>query len=283
MTEKLQYLGVPKVHIEVAKQIFQYTAPVADFDLTVDDFYQSYGDSAIKSDNVWIFKELGVAMVSPLWACRNNFVEGSVPNSSSYWTEHPANSPYLYYQGDELKIISESEEEINRRVFIQQMTLFQWKQKTELNGNYYADYKEKNDSWPPAGLLSGTYRAYKGPDFSEEAQTKDCGPVNLPVSWIYQKETDGDCEWILQQKQKNFTNQSFWIKFKKYSSNPVTAENITKTKPEESRYLQYGGIRTQTYFAIRIGWNNPQFDTFTSNSAASGQQSNAKLWWGIWN
>jgi hypothetical protein len=247
-------VGTPSIKVELIKQSQHYAGPNTEIDFSISDFYNDYGEFNIKSDNVYVIKELGVAMVQPLIVNRSNYLENSLkPRKTPYQTEHPAGPDY-----------SETDEEINRRVFIPQKTLHQFMQ-SRSGLNLKADYMLVGENWEYEW-------PYSGPVYFDALQPPPKG-AKREVSWIYQDSAADNVEWLLVQKQPNFTNQSFWVEVSKAENVAMNADESDGTTSENedgtiindhSRYYRYGGKNIRAYFAITIGWVGSDFSSESS-------------------
>ena len=225
-----EYMGIPSIKVELIKTSQQYIAPIGEFDYSIDDFYQENSIPGIENDNIYFLKELGVAMVQPIWANRNNFVQNSsLPDETRYEVEVPVGAP------------EETEEEKNRRVFIPIPTLHQ-----AFGLNNKADFKYSNQKWEKDW-------DYNGPIWNEFYHSSKGQGVKKPSTWIHQGSSSSNVEWLLIQKGNNYTNQHFWIDVHKHSKVDLDAED-TEGAVNYSRYHMYGGKRVEAYFGIRIGW-----------------------------
>lgn len=240
MSGGINIVGTPNVMVKLKKVSQQYICPKTDFDMSINDFYQDYSSPNIKSDNVYFDSDLGLAMVQPIFANRNNFVEGTF--SGKYFSEHPVSK------------MSESFTEIQRRVFIPKPTPMQYyisvvgtmgDDKRKL---FYADYMQPGQKW-------GKSWAYNGPLWSSEPREPSGEGAKQATYWIHQNNAMPNVEWMLQQRTANFTNQSCWIEVHKYLQLPMQVKDAANT----SRYHAYGGREVGNYFAVRLGWHTPKF------------------------
>ena len=274
----LKYMGIPQTKVYLKKRSYQYISPQSELDFTINDFHQDSGNPNIKSDNVEFITELGVAIVKPLIAKRNNYIEdSSVPNESRYWVEHPGNliedsssptssngnydgdSPYSGVQKNSSGKYSETSQEMKRRVFLPKPTIIQYLQLQD-SVNYLADFMYPWENW--SENYSKNNWEYSGPIW-KEISIGDGGPTSrLPVSWISQESSSPNVEWCLSQSQCQFTNQPFWVEVHKYSQTALTANDASYQKENKgifSRYHVYGGERVDAFFGIRIGWTSSTF------------------------
>ena len=178
-----EHMGIPSVKVKLIKRPQQYIAPISEFDYSVDDFYQENSIPGIKNENVYFLKEMGVAMVQPLWANRNNYVENStLPDPERYTVEVPEGAP------------EETEEEKFRRVFIPLPTLHQAIQK-DINNK--ADFKYSNERWTKEW-------DYNGPVWKDVHHSPKGQGAKFPSTWIHQESSAANVEWLLIQKGGNY-------------------------------------------------------------------------------
>jgi len=237
-------IGVPYCKVELIKTSQQYIAPLTELDLSINDFYQENSSPYIESDNVFFIKELGIAMVAPLFEKRSNYIEYSLkPDDPRYITIHPGNP-------DGSGSLKESSAEINRRVFLPIPTIHQADQ-LKSGVDLKADFKEEREAWK-------NDKTYAGPKFIDKVTDK--------VTWVHQSSSSPNVEWALLQKQSQFTNQSFWIEVSKHKKVVMDADDLklyggsssnAQTNNKNSRYHTYGGREVKGYFAIRVGWVHP--------------------------
>lgn len=236
-----QYVGMPDIKVILKRKQYQWiTPPLLDFDINFSSLIGEYS-SNVREDNVLIETESSSAIVKPLYVNRNNYIEGSStqPEPDRFIVDVPKGAP------------PETQEEIQKRVFIPKPTLYQ------RTGGVAGDFKHPWEA-PTKG--------YDGPLWSEEAhEPEDSDPslIRAPyTTWCHQRSSSPNVEWFLHQKHGNFTNQSFWVDIHKYSS--VTPEDVDDTEAVgelADRYIRYGkDYDTKAYIAFRIGWTeeNPK-------------------------
>jgi len=321
------YVGIPSVKVVLRKRSFQYVSPLSDQDITLSHFYTDYSDPNIEADNVFYLKELGAVMVKPLFVNRSNYIDSAVAPKYYYSetaTEPPPDIPvtdlenlindlltgagfrpknvpsylipttdspkYAYYVDVPEGAPPETQEEIERRVFVLKKTFHQaWSklgtaptntQPEKPLAEFLNEAKFGNNYVPPSVANNPTTKGpvidkadwkdveeiwnseeqghkYEGCDFGNVFQEPSSSSEKL-VSWIHQFNSHPNIEWFLVQKGNNFTNQSFWIDV--YKEKTVVMD--AKDKFNGSRYFRYGGRELRAYFGVRIGWNDPRNGEF---------------------
>jgi len=275
-----EYVGIPDIQVILRKKSFQFIVP-ADFDLSVSQFYTPNADPNLISDNTYFMQEMGVAMVRPLFTNRANYVDSAVfPRYSFNEPVDPSADPPLpaspIEYGDAWKYFvevpegadPETEDETRRRIFNPIPTLPQFYGiKTSKHPKYWDDahYKPINHTWKEGATYwynPDSDGKYNGPEWETWDQDPPSG-ANYPVPWIHQISSADNVEWMLLQSGFNFINQPFWIDFCKSSIVKMNA----KDRKGLSRYNRYGR-EVKGFFAIRVGWNNPQWGKFQDRKVA---------------
>jgi hypothetical protein len=258
-----EFIGTPDVSVILRKKSWQYHTPHPDLDLCMTDFYHAFSKPDINIKNIFIIPEVGCAMVKPLWANRSCYVDSAV--SPRYYydaTYNPNVEPdmiqdsqgrYRYHVEVPEGAQAETQEEIERRVFVSMPTLIQAvRGNPEFNAvvEYEnADWKDINQAWD----AEKEKREYNGPEFITTQLPPSGEGTKYTTSWISQISSAPNVEWFLLQKGNNFTNQSFWIDVFKHRKVDLNAED----KEDVNRYYRYGNREVRAFFAIRIGWNSP--------------------------
>ena len=239
-SSNMEYMGIPNVKVILQKKPFQYIAPLVDMDFSVSDFKRDFSDPSINEENAFFIDGIsgGAAMVKPLFTHRSNFVEGSfspIPENVAV----PNGAPL------------ETEEEMNRRVFVPTPTLHQRLQRQGYDITD-ADYRYPGDteSWD-----KNEKGDYNGPIWHSTPSKGEGNPF-----WIYQDSSGPNVEWFLTQKYGNFTNQSFWIEVHKKKMVTLDAEDVGGLEKGQananSRHYRYKQ-QVKGYFAVRIGSQTP--------------------------
>jgi len=246
------WVGKPDIKVILKKQQYQWVLPdTKEFDINLSNYISTFDSPAFRQDNIFIHNDLGIAMVTPLWANRNNFIENINGPPSRYKVSVPKGAP------------QESENEINKRVWIARPTINQSPFSIE-NGTVF---KRPDQEFAEPGSTTDLSdnildNRYPGPIWAEEfhGSTASSDPTvkrSPPVSWVHQKNSNPNVEFFLCQKYGNFTNESFWIDFKKFRSEKpsnIPESEITDNSGKTSRFNRYqSGTDLFNYLAIRIG------------------------------
>ncbi len=249
---KPSFTGYPDIKVILRKKQWEWLLPTnSQFDINISNFVTGLNSIAARTnDNLVIDPELGVAMVAPLYANRNNFIENIAGSPTRYKVDVPKGAP------------AETENEINRRVWIASPTI---------NQDPNKEFKKPDQEFAQVGAsvdlsANPVDNTYAGPIWTEEShESSSVGDVTVkrppPTLWVHQKNSNANTEFFITQKFGLFTNESFWIDIRKYKSE--SPSNIAATELDDStpgnRFDRYkSGENLLNYFAIRVGSNTPE-------------------------
>lgn len=259
-TPNTEFVGIPDVRVILRKKQFQWNLPAnQQFDVNIAEFVNGFNSVSIRNDNIGFDPDLGVAMVNPLFKNRNNFVENIAGSAQRFKVDVPRGAP------------PESENEINRRVWVARPTVNQNPGGSSSGGNGGSSsgggggqFKKDDQEFAEPGAtedLSGNVvdNRYSGPIWAEEFhESNDTGDPTVkrspPVSWVHQKNANPNTEFFLTQKFGMFTNESFWVDVRKFRSE--TPANIPETELDapDNRFNRYKSDEPLLNFiAFRIG------------------------------
>lgn len=265
------FVGHPDIRVILRKKQYQWILPSdQQFDIDLSQMVSGFGTAPFRNENIYFRQELGAAFIRPIFANRNNFIENVSGSTDRYRVDVPQGAP------------AETENEINKRVWIARPTVNQdtgGPSGSSGGGNGGSSnsnsgggaFKKPDQEFAQPGAtedLSGNPvdNRYPGPLWGEEFlvsnETGDpTAPRPAPVSWVNQKNSNPNTEFFVTQKYGNFTNESFWIDFKKFKSEKPSNINSSELNSATAgnRFNRYKrGEPLYNYIAIRIGANTEE-------------------------